>query len=276
MTFPIVLAHGVCRIDQLWKGASKLPAWARPLADKVHYFRGVRSALEAEGFNVRHANVGWAHGVHVRARELRANVERVLAETGAAKVNLVVHSMGGLDARHMLFADRHDGGFGARVASLVTIGTPHDGAPVADAICGRLEGVADLERFLPGGTRALLDLRTSSCKAFAAHPEVRRFEDGLAGRLLIRTYAGRYTDHGRSRLPRIAFRLTGDVDGDNDGVVSVRSATWRPEFLAGVWDDTDHVNEIGWQSMAQAVREAPARFLKKLHGRYLAIARALP
>ena len=42
-------------------------------------------------------------------------------------MHLIAHSMGGLDARHMIVRE----GMAERVASLTTVGTPHNGTPVA-------------------------------------------------------------------------------------------------------------------------------------------------
>src|SRR5207249_8887306 len=65
-------------------------------------------------------------------------------------VNIVAHSMGGLDARYAI----SQLGLGGRVASLITIGTPHLGTPLADAghaLFGRitrlLRRIVDLTAF---------------------------------------------------------------------------------------------------------------------------------
>jgi hypothetical protein len=61
--------------------------------------------------------------ITLSAQRLRAFVEQVKAETGAAKVDLVAHSEGGLISRHYI---RFLGGE-AHVGRLVTLGTPHHG-----------------------------------------------------------------------------------------------------------------------------------------------------
>jgi pimeloyl-ACP methyl ester carboxylesterase len=61
--------------------------------------------------------------IEVFAEQLAAKVDAILAATGAAKVALVGHSMGGLVARAYL--RRHGG---ATVRCLITIGTPHHGS----------------------------------------------------------------------------------------------------------------------------------------------------
>ena len=49
-------------------------------------------------------------------------------------LHVIAHSMGGLDAR---YAIRNVPQVADRVKTLVTIGTPHRGSPVADAVVAR-------------------------------------------------------------------------------------------------------------------------------------------
>ena len=113
---PILLAHGVCRFDVLWRRHVDNRDDRR--RDHLHYFRGVRSMLQEAGFAAFHGNVPWAGSVEDRAAALRADVLAVLNETGADKIHIIGHSMGGLDARHMLFDDRAAGRIHERVASV--------------------------------------------------------------------------------------------------------------------------------------------------------------
>ncbi|HEY7594405.1 MAG TPA: alpha/beta fold hydrolase [Actinophytocola sp.] len=62
------------------------------------------------------------------ARDLAAFVDDVLARTGAAKVDLVGHSQGGLVARQYV---KYLGG-DAKVDSLISLGAPHYGTAVAN------------------------------------------------------------------------------------------------------------------------------------------------
>ena len=65
------------------------------------------------------------------ADQLAVKVEAIIAATGAVKVTLLCHSMGGLVARAYL---RRFGG--ARVRAVVTIGTPHRGSLLAGKFPG--------------------------------------------------------------------------------------------------------------------------------------------
>ena len=58
--------------------------------------------------------------------KLNARIEAICAETGASKVMIVAHSMGGLVARAYLAREGATSG-SSRIASLVTLGSPHHG-----------------------------------------------------------------------------------------------------------------------------------------------------
>lgn len=75
----------------------------------------------------------WRKPNEVAAATLSALVERAFADhAGEIEITLLGHSMGGLVCRYYLESGRFDGrdGFGA-VRMLVTVGTPHRGAPEA-------------------------------------------------------------------------------------------------------------------------------------------------
>jgi triacylglycerol esterase/lipase EstA (alpha/beta hydrolase family) len=85
--------------------------------------------LKREGFSTHRITLSDAglQDVTKSAAELDAFINGVLSETGAAKVDIVCHSEGGLVARYYL---QNLGGAG-KVDDLVTISTPHRGTTVA-------------------------------------------------------------------------------------------------------------------------------------------------
>ena len=169
-------------------------------------------------------------------------------ETGADRVNLVAHSMGGLDARYLI----RELGMHAVVASLVTVSTPHHGSPLCDVVHERPERLqAALGRLyeLQGNTATeeiTADVRAAVaeltpgyvCETFNTavpdHPDVRYWS--YAGR------AGKGTDVPISPFLIVQNRLIYRREGVNDGFVSVESARWGT-FLGTV--DADHVQEDG-------------------------------
>ena len=102
---PILLIHGIM--------------------DNRSVFTVFRRALRRRGFGVVHAvNYGLFTGdLRNAAHELRNHVEKLCEATGADKVHIVGHSLGGVIARY--YVQRMGGS--ARVDTLVTLGSPHSG-----------------------------------------------------------------------------------------------------------------------------------------------------
>ncbi|NOY94217.1 MAG: alpha/beta fold hydrolase [Deltaproteobacteria bacterium] len=115
--YPIVLAHGFFGFED-FAGI-----------DFINYFFRVKDRLASDGeLLVFTPAVDPFGSSEERGRQLLDAVERITRETGYAKVNLICHSQGGLDAR-VVAALRPD-----LVASVTTVATPHAGTPVADAL----------------------------------------------------------------------------------------------------------------------------------------------
>ncbi len=121
--YPIVLAHG-------FNGSPDNDWGVNPI---------IIDALEDDGHQVYIARVSPFKSVSIRGEELAAEIDRALVQFGAEKVNIIAHSMGGLDSRFAISSLGYDD----RVASLVTISTPHRGSYVADAALGLIPGLLD-------------------------------------------------------------------------------------------------------------------------------------
>jgi triacylglycerol lipase len=113
--YPIVLAHGFFGFDELF--------------GVVDYWWQIPETLAAAGeTQVFVTTVDPFNSSTVRGDQLIAQIENILASTGHAKVNIIGHSQGGLDAR-VVAHERPD-----LVASATTIATPHQGSEVADLV----------------------------------------------------------------------------------------------------------------------------------------------
>jgi triacylglycerol esterase/lipase EstA (alpha/beta hydrolase family) len=102
---PVVLLHGVLCNAGVWRSLKKrlkragigpvyAPSYGPPLAS-----------------------------IDLFADQVAAEIDRVLAITGASQVSIVAHSMGGIVAR--AYVRKHGG---AKVRRVITIGTPHQGS----------------------------------------------------------------------------------------------------------------------------------------------------
>ncbi|MEW6302398.1 MAG: alpha/beta fold hydrolase [Verrucomicrobiota bacterium] len=250
-TFPIVLAHGIARFDLLRERIQdKLQNAGVQLDDSWHYFRNIKSHLEANGYEVHHASVSFAGGISERSRQLTEQVEAILARTQRPKVHIIGHSMGGLDARHMIVDAP---GMSEKIATLTTIGTPHLGTTWADValefggelLIDKIRPYLDLEGFR--------DLTTAACADFN-----RRAQDTEA------TNAVQYHTWSSSvEFGSVFWLLQGSwlylqsKEDASDGLVSARSQAWTPELISSNGRakavhqhpfpfPADHLNQIGW------------------------------
>jgi triacylglycerol lipase len=221
-TFPIVLAHG-------WMG---FDAFALP-GMRHEYFRGVRDQLQAHGHRVYVPRVSPFAGVRHRAEQFAEQI----ATIDASKVNIIAHSMGGLDARYAISRL----GLAGRVASLTTIGTPHYGTPLADtSLIVRelpLLGRALMSRF-GLDFEALHDLTTAQMAAFnEAVPNMPRVRYAS----YVGWVRGGVRDVHALLAPGFAYLTR--RSGDNDGMVPAASQRWG-NVLGEV--HADHWAQIGW------------------------------
>ncbi|MEX1365756.1 MAG: triacylglycerol lipase [Nannocystaceae bacterium] len=234
--YPLVLIHG--------------------FMDKGGAFVGLESTLRADGHAVERVSLPPLAPVAVRAEYLAEQVDEILAWYGTPKVNLIAHSMGGLDSRYLV----HHLGYADRVASITTIATPHRGSAVADAVLGltgasnswvqwlmgKLVGIVEGqfdeydEEDLIG---ALEDLSTAGTASFNAQtpdePEVfyqswagvsspiARWQGGVeaeCGDVLAADPS--FWGFGNDRMAATLIPLSYVEGGINDGVVSIGSASW--------------------------------------------------
>jgi triacylglycerol lipase len=222
---PIVLHHGLLGSGDIVVGPVKFS-----------YFRGIDRAIAARGHATIVSRVHPTGSIELRARQLKANILRGLKQHGLprdARVLVIAHSMGGLDARYMI---AHLG-MADRVAGLLSVTTPHRGSPYADWCVenlGRKLGCGRLLNMMGLDVRAISDLTTASCRQF--NREVKN----VAGVQYFSVSAARPWH----RVPPWAIhahKIVSDAEGDNDCVVSVKSSTWGEHL--GVWP-ADHFHAI--------------------------------
>lgn len=235
--------------------------------DGLHYFRNIRTSLKAEGFVVRHSHVDWAAGVKVRAKSLRRNLDSILEELQATKVHIVAHSMGGLDARQMLFDGRHEN-IERRVASLNTLATPHHGSPAADVLSMTALSQGSILGIDISGLR---DLTTSACRNFNEEKVEWERRSGV----LFRAYAGKQDLKNIFGPLRATWSIIRATEGENDGLVSVKSAKWNDDYFVPPVIEADHLNIIGWWDLAEGFSRSQAKLEKQIIELYVSIAAEL-
>lgn len=116
--YPILLAHGFFGFENLAN------------LDFVPYFHGVPEHLQALGHTVCIGEVDPFNDSTDRGEQLLAQAIECADATGHAKINIIGHSQGGLDARVVAHLAPE------LVASVTTVATPHHGTPIADIAVG--------------------------------------------------------------------------------------------------------------------------------------------
>jgi triacylglycerol lipase len=217
---PVVLAHGLLGFDKIAIGGRE-----------HSYFKGVTGHLMRVGAEVHRPRVPSAASIALRAEELARLVRMIPAK----KVNIIAHSMGGLDVRYAISKL----GLADRVASLITIGTPHLGTPVAD-LGARLSELLRLKSLLGRivDVDAFYDLTTERMERF--NRDVADAPGVIYGSVIARVERAR-----AHPLLWATHVYLSERTGDNDGIVPVASQRWGE-----VWKeiDADHWGQIGWSN----------------------------
>jgi len=119
--YPVVLQHGFGGAGDTGEDA---------------YFYQVQETLGEEGYLIFTPTVEPIESTETRGLQLASQLDGWRSEGMARRFNVIGHSQGALDGRYVVSTlGRH-----GWVASIVSVGTPHQGTPVADVILGTIEG----------------------------------------------------------------------------------------------------------------------------------------
>ena len=224
LKYPIVLVHGL---------------GAKRGFGPIDYFYLLGSLLEEWGNTVYQADLSIWNGSDVRAEQLKS---QILEHFPDSKVNLIGHSMGGIDARymaaHLNVTDR--------IASITTIGTPNFGCAMVDYI---MEAIPEAGMQITDKIISLFGLSHNGFKQLSS----KFFNQGIDRQpipdvpaLSYYSIAGAIPEPIQLHsLPVFwkTHKILREIDGgDNDGFVSVKSASHGE--LIGVYP-FDHYRQIG-------------------------------
>jgi len=217
LRYPVFLCHGYGAIGSVVKSG--------PLHDPCMKIRG-HGVVAIAPNTVPYAKI------ETRAENWVRLIQRFCKEHGYDKINVVTHSMGGLDMRCAL--SKLDAA--EYVESLTTIATPHHGSSLADLVLKTPEGVMEKlsEMFDWFGdsmypktkSDALGSLEQLTC-GYATqifnpeHPDVNE-----VSYYSYSAAVGKGTKFGINPVLRFQNNQIFDKEGENDAFVSVKSATW--------------------------------------------------
>jgi triacylglycerol lipase len=251
--YPIILHHGFAGFRSI---------------GPLNYFYNVASDLRARGEIVYEAEVAPFASSSDRAMQLARIVDQALADTHSAKVVIIAHSQGGLDARYLI-SSLH---YGDRVALLATVATPHRGTYIADAVLSNsssittaiLDAAVNALGFAIYDVHSMPDLQAALGSLSQANADAFNRQNPDDSRVVYWSWAGRTNQRtgdvqcSGARFPNDPSHtdLTNPVlepftllleQGDpvahvNDGMVEVQSARWG-YFMGCV--PADHFDEVG-------------------------------
>lgn len=217
---PVVLVHGLYGFDRIGVPGAR-----------VDYFRGIARHLGELGCHAHAVRLPAAASVPERALALTGAIDRLAHE----RIDLIAHSLGGLDARYALARL----GLERRVRSLVTIGTPHRGTPLADlAVGGPLDWLRRMARAIGVPVDAIEWLSTEALERFN-----RDIPDVAGVRYACVVGGVRKPETPIPLAVRPAHAYLRRVAGVNDGLVPLSSQYWG-ETLAEI--EADHFAQVGW------------------------------
>lgn len=236
LKYPVILAHGWAGTDEFIFG--------------IDYFYGIKAALEDEGVDTYVADMGAFNTSMVRGERLKSFILEVLAITGAQKVNIIAHSQGGITARYVI----SNMGMSKKVASLVMISTPNRGTALCDVATGKLPKLAQYaievlaDTFWGGIIAGDEDPHFRKATLEMTHYNMEQVFNpntpNISG-VSYFSYAGKLFAGSPNLLLTPTNLILQYYDGDNDGVVPVKSSKW------GIWKGTvsglfgvDHFMEI--------------------------------
>jgi triacylglycerol lipase len=191
------------------------------------YFQLIAQSLRSRGFVVYLPTVSPVNSMETRAAQWAEQIDELVGPD--AKVNMIAHSQGGLDARYMISTL----GWGGRVGALATLSTPHYGSAwcdLAGLVPDFLTPIIDWVMNLFGmDWDGIVELSTDYVRNEfnPANPDDPR----VAYYSLQADAAENCT--WQLEIPHF---LLGLMEGPNDAVVGVASGKWGQE-LGVVWAD---------------------------------------
>lgn len=195
-------------------------------SQNISYFRQLKEAIIKDGIPVLFPSLPAASTVKDRAEVLAST----LRETGNKSFHLIGHSMGGLDCRYLTQCLNEED----IVRSVVTVGTPHYGTPLAEKFLTLKNLNGWLARTIM--EKALKDLTPEECEQFN-----HKVPDRTGVRYL--SFAGARPVEEMPTIFRPWARWLSEMAGPNDSQVPVASAKWG-EFRGIV--KADHLELAGW------------------------------
>lgn len=221
LQYPVLLCHGYGAIASLVKPS--------PLYDVAMFLR-------AHNIQAFAPNIVPYATIEIRAENWVRVINRLFDQLSHQKLNIIAHSMAGLDIRYALSKmDITD-----HVASLTTVSTPHRGTSLAelslktpDAIKEKMADLLDWmgNRVYPGTKSDSVGSAEQLTRSYVNE----EFNPNVPDVETIPYYSfssavGKGTPHPIKVISRYQNNYIYQQEGINDGMVSVESSIWGEHF----------------------------------------------
>jgi triacylglycerol lipase len=233
--YPIFLCHGYGAIGALVKPS--------PMHDPCMLIR-------EHGVVAIAPNVVPYATIETRAKNWVRLIRDVCEKYSFEKVNVVAHSMGGLDMRFALSKLDIDD----KVASLTTIATPHRGSYLADLVLKTPEIVTEriseiVDWFGDNVYPSEKSDAIGSVEQLTCNYIQNVFNQQIADAITVPIFSygaavGRGTNYALNPIFKFQNSQIFEKEGENDSFVSVKSAQWG-EYLGCI--NISHLNQINVQ-----------------------------
>ena len=242
--YPVLLMHGMAGTDSY--------------IGLVDYWFQMDEPLTEPGFMVLQRTADAFNGVDARSAQWLAHLDAMESEGLGRRFNLIAHSQGGVDARYVTSVLDQ----GGRIASVVTVATPHRGTSVADLSAGIFDefpvagNVVDAAIGLFGGLVGLEGGALVEQLSDLTRPAMEEFNmmvPDLPG-VYYASWAGRSCqsldfgcrgdNDGETVDPLLSVThgFLVQAEGDNDGLIPVESSKWG-DYQGTI--PADHFDEVG-------------------------------
>ena len=242
--YPVLLMHGM--------------AGTETYINVLDYWFQLEDVLLPPGFDVLIRDVEAFQGTQIRGAQWLDHLDEMIAQGIGRKFNLIGHSQGGIDARLVAATKSMTG----RIASVVTISSPHHGSPTAEVVNGTfdlfpisadiLDGLTGILGGLIGLTgddlaAQIADFTPEAMETFNAdYPDVPGvYYASYAGKSCgALDFACQWSNKGEIVDPvfTVSHAFLKLTVGDSDGMVPVESAKWG-DYQGTI--PADHMDEVG-------------------------------
>ncbi len=217
LKYPILICHGYGGFSMLVKPS--------PVHDSC-------LRLRSYGIHTFAPNIVPYSTISIRAEQWAEKIIQLKQQYGYEKMNVIAHSMGGLDMRAAI--THH--GMDSSVASLTTIAAPHQGTSLADIALTTPDMLKDRLSFLMDWLGENIFPSQKSNAVGAVEQLTRSYVqeefnpntpnvDGVKY-YSISAAVGKGTDHSLNPIYRLQNQLIYQKEGLNDAFVTVESAIW--------------------------------------------------